>query len=873
MIGAQFDNYRITEKLGDGGMGSVYKAVDVMLERELALKFLRPELAQQKDLVERFRAEAVVLARLSHQNIASLYGLHRHGDDLFMAMEFVPGETLETWLRREGQIPLDRAVAVAGDVLQALDYAHRRGVVHRDVKTANIIVMPSGGVKVMDFGIARVLGTERRTRVGFVVGTIGYMAPEQIQGLDVDGRTDIYALGVVLYEMLTGRMPFQGETEYAIMQAQVQQMPVPPRVFAPIPVPVENAIMRALAKLPQERYQTAADFHLALRTAMHQSATYPAATAPFSSSADETREFKSDPMLHAHPVAESGEAPVYPLPGPTPPNPLPSTAGRAVAVPRATPAPPPVTPPPLPRSVGTGSSPASSPGGPAPQPGGPPPDEDSFTGMETVPMPPYRPGTEAFDPDATIIVSPGPSGPAWPPAGGRPSTGPRGVPNAAGGPTPTPVEPQAVPVAPPGRPVTPAIPAVPPAPSGTLAPQPAPLRPGTLPPPAAPPPPPGTWPPQAAPPPPGTQPPRAATPPPPGTLPPHAGPPPPPARGTGPVVAPAGEVGRAGTPAPPPAFEAAEEVARGASRPMAAATLTPPPVGPPHVAPPPVVSPATAPPATPTPRAVVPPVPPTPKAKPAAPARKGLNAGLVVVVAGVILLGVLAAAGYVAWQRWQQQSQGDQVADQTATTVPVETQSLSPPVDPSIAPVAPAVTQPAQTTAPKTVPKTTSTAPRSQPATKYEPLVSPVPPTVVTPQLQVPPPAPPPLKPVLPPAMFGDAKWMRVEGSRVREADALLQVTDEEVRILDGRGRATLARIPYTSVSHVVYSSGKRPTWLKGIGPAPSESLFESTVRTYHYLAFQGASQFVVVRIDRDHLPRIREELQKRAELNVETAR
>ena len=315
MIDAQIDNYRIIEKIGDGGMGSVYKAVDVMLEREVALKFLRPELAQQKDLVDRFRAEAIVLAKLSHQNIASLYGLHRHGDELFMAMEYVPGDTLEALLARDRTLPMERAVAIAADVLQGLDYAHRRGVVHRDVKSANIIVPPSGPVKVMDFGIARVLGTERHTRVGFVVGTIGYMAPEQIQGLEVDGRTDIYALGVVLYEMLTGRLPFQGDTEYAVMQAQIQQMPVPPRAFAPVPVPVENTILRALAKLPHERFQTALEFRQChpgrpaterhppddvIRRAAGRRHDYIA--APF----DETRERKSNPHLASSEVFAYG---------------------------------------------------------------------------------------------------------------------------------------------------------------------------------------------------------------------------------------------------------------------------------------------------------------------------------------------------------------------------------------------------------------------------------------------------------------------------------------------------------------------------------------------------------------------------------------
>ena len=264
MIGTQIDNFRIVEKIGDGGMGSVYRAVDVVLERDLALKFLKPELAREPELIERFRAEAVVLARLNHSHIAALYGLHRYGDELFMAMEYVPGETVEAMLARVGRLSAHRAVEIAAAVLDALDYAHRRGVVHRDIKTANLIVTPEGSVKVMDFGIARVLGTARRTRVGYVVGTLGYMAPEQIQGAEVDGRTDVYALGIVLYEMLAGRVPFVADTEWALMQAQVHDTPPPPHEFADVAPPIEAAVLRALAKAPVDRFQTAVEFKTAI---------------------------------------------------------------------------------------------------------------------------------------------------------------------------------------------------------------------------------------------------------------------------------------------------------------------------------------------------------------------------------------------------------------------------------------------------------------------------------------------------------------------------------------------------------------------------------------------------------------------------------
>ena len=264
MIGTQIGNYRIIEKLGEGGMGEVYRAVDVMLERDVALKFLRPELAGQPDLVERFRSEAVVLARLHHPNIASIYGLYRDGEHFCMAMEFVRGETLEITLARDGVFTAGRTAAVAADVLAALDYAHRQGIVHRDIKTANIIVGADGVAKVMDFGIARVLGGQRHTKVGFIVGTLAYMSPEQIKGEELDGRSDLYSLGIVLYEMLAGRPPFQADTEWALMQAQVQHAPPPLSTFTSVGPPLENVVHRALEKVPADRFQSASEFRQAL---------------------------------------------------------------------------------------------------------------------------------------------------------------------------------------------------------------------------------------------------------------------------------------------------------------------------------------------------------------------------------------------------------------------------------------------------------------------------------------------------------------------------------------------------------------------------------------------------------------------------------
>lgn len=295
MTGETIGSYRVVRKLGQGGMGTVFQAVDTMLEREVALKVLRPEFAGEPELADRFRTEAVILAKLNHPNIATLYGLARHGEQLFMVMEFVRGAPLDDVIRREGRVSPRAAAGWGCQVLDAMAYAHRQGVVHRDIKPANLMVTEEDTVKVMDFGIARVLGSAHQTRHGHVIGTASYMAPEQIRGEDVDGRADLYALGVVLYQLVTGVPPFKGSNEFAVMSAQLGDLPMAPsRLVEDLPGWFESAVLRALQKDRAARFQTASAFRAELEEGL-RSAEASRLVGP------------------GHPMADAGEAAVATL--------------------------------------------------------------------------------------------------------------------------------------------------------------------------------------------------------------------------------------------------------------------------------------------------------------------------------------------------------------------------------------------------------------------------------------------------------------------------------------------------------------------------------------------------------------------------------
>ena len=271
MIGEQIHNYKITAHLGQGGMGNVYRATDTMLGREVALKMLHPQLTMQPQFLERFKKEARVLAQLLHPNIAVIYNFIEQGGNHFMVMEYVEGTNLDDLLKQHKSLPAEFIVPVFVHALEGLQHAHRKNIFHRDIKPSNIMLTPDGVVKLMDFGIAKVAGEQKMTQVNKIVGTVEFMAPELIQGRDASNASDIYAAGVTMYEMLSGKLPFESDTDFNLMQAILKErVKSPEKLNASIPKALGDIIMKALEKNPASRYEDARAFQRALMNAFPQ---------------------------------------------------------------------------------------------------------------------------------------------------------------------------------------------------------------------------------------------------------------------------------------------------------------------------------------------------------------------------------------------------------------------------------------------------------------------------------------------------------------------------------------------------------------------------------------------------------------------------
>ena len=270
MAGSMLGHYRVVSRLGAGGMGEVFAAEDTKLGRRVALKLLRPEMADDPERLQRFQREARAVAALNHPNIVTLYSVEETDGVQFLTMELVEGKTLADLIPKGG-LPLDELLRLAGPLVEAVAFAHERGIVHRDLKPANVMLAADGRLKVLDFGLAKLkpqhsstettgLATQSLTQHHAVMGTAAYMSPEQAEGQPVDHRSDIFSLGVVLYEMACGQRPFGGDTAVSVISSVLKDTPPPVSgVNRAVPLALERVITRALAKDPAERYQRAAE--------------------------------------------------------------------------------------------------------------------------------------------------------------------------------------------------------------------------------------------------------------------------------------------------------------------------------------------------------------------------------------------------------------------------------------------------------------------------------------------------------------------------------------------------------------------------------------------------------------------------------------
>ncbi len=257
--------YQIIEELGHGGMGRVFRALDRKLNEEVALKLVKPEISSDEKTLERFRIELKLARKISHRYIGRMYELLEDGGTHFITMEYVPGEDLKSLLHRVKQLSPSTALLIARQIAAGLGEAHRLGIVHRDLKPSNVMIDKEGDAKIMDFGIARSAKREALTGEGVIIGTPEYMSPEQAEGKEVDGRSDIYSLGVILYEMVTGRAPFEGESPLAVAMKHKSETPPDPRKLNPqIPAELGQLILKCLEKERTHRFPSAEEFLSAL---------------------------------------------------------------------------------------------------------------------------------------------------------------------------------------------------------------------------------------------------------------------------------------------------------------------------------------------------------------------------------------------------------------------------------------------------------------------------------------------------------------------------------------------------------------------------------------------------------------------------------
>ena len=353
MKGTIVGTYRLEERLGDGGLGGVYRAVDGASGKEAAFRLFTRDVSADAMLADRLRAMAPALKRLQHPNIAAFYELVAVGPDLALFLELVQGATLDKVRQPAGRLDTNVAVSCAVQVLRALESAHGAGVLHHALRPSNVMVTRQGTVKVLDFGIGHAFGANRKTREDRLLTVLAYLAPEQIQNQPGDARSDIYAAGVLLYELLTGRLPFDHKTEFALRQAHLSEPPLPPRTIVPaLPEWLDQSVLRALAKNPASRYQNATEFRAVLEAALGLSTSREAAIVRQHGGAP-AETFAAAPPLPpppapkaaTDPAAATAAAPAAGRPGDRPAS---DTAETIMAAP------------------GTGPAPAAAPLAPAP---------------------------------------------------------------------------------------------------------------------------------------------------------------------------------------------------------------------------------------------------------------------------------------------------------------------------------------------------------------------------------------------------------------------------------------------------------------------------------------------------------------------------